>query len=331
METKDRLLKRRDFLKITGAVGLGNLLSRPVLTFGQTKIRLSIATGGTGGVYYPYGGGMAAVLSKHLPGVEATAEVTAASVDNCKLVAAQKADMGFVMADVAYDAFTGTGKFKDKLPIRNLAVLYSNFMHIVTLEGKGINTVADLKGKKISTGAPGSGTEVKALRVLEAYGINPDKDVTRDRLGATESAGALKDRKLDAYFWDGGLPTASVLDLAATPGIKIKLIGHEDGVARMIAKYGPVYFKGRIPKNVYPGITVDTPVAAVANILICHEKMDPNLAYQILKTFFAYKPELVAVHQEAKHLTLEDAVEGSPIPFHSGAIKFYKEKGLKVS
>ena len=330
MAEKGRFLNRRDFLKISGAVGLGSLMVSPSLIMAQTKVRLSIVTGGTGGVYYPYGGGMAAVLSKHLPGVEATAEVTAASVDNCKLVAAQKADLGFVMGDTGHDAYVGAGKFKEKLPLRNLAVLYSNFMHVVALDGKGINTIADLKGKKISTGAPGSGTEIKALRVLEAYGINPDKDITRDRLGATESAGALKDRKIDAYFWDGGLPTASILDLAATPGIKIKLIGHDDGVGRMIAKYGPVYFKGKIPKNTYPGISVDTPVAAVANILICHEKMDPGLAYNILKTFFAHKPELVAVHQEAKNFTLEEAVDGSPIPFHPGAIKFFKEKGQKI-
>jgi TRAP transporter TAXI family solute receptor len=323
-------LTRRNFLRMTGAAGLGTLVLTPLGVGAQTKIRLSIATGGTGGVYYPYGGGMAAVLSKHLPGVEATAEVTAASVDNCKLVAAQKADLGFVMGDTAHDALVGAGKFKEKLPLRNLAVLYSNFMQIVTLEGKGINTVADLKGKKVSTGAPGSGTEVKGLRVLEAYGINPDKDLTRDRLGASESAAALKDRKLDAYIWDGGLPTASILDLAATPGIKIKLLGQEDAVPKMVAKYGPVYFKGKIPKNTYPGVAVDTPVAAVANVLICHEKMDPTLAYNILKTFFAFKPELVAVHKEATHLTIEDAVEGSPIPFHPGAIKFFKEKGAKI-
>ena len=159
---------------------MGTLVLTPSWSSGQTKIRLSIATGGTGGVYYPYGGGMAAVLSKHLPGVEATAEVTAASVDNCKLVAAQKADLAFVMGDTAHDAFAGGGKFKEKLPIRNLAVLYSNFMQIVTLDGKGINSVADLKGKKVSTGAPGSGTEVKGVRVLEAFGINSDKDITRD-------------------------------------------------------------------------------------------------------------------------------------------------------
>lgn len=330
MEKNDRFLNRRDFLKISGLVGIGSLVVSPSLSIAQTKVRLSIATGGTGGVYYPMGGGMAAVLSKHLTGVEATAEVTAASVDNCKLVGAQKTDLGFVMGDVGYDAFMGTGKFKGKLPIRNLAVLYSNYMHVVALDGKGINTIADLKGKKISTGAPGSGTEVKGLRVLEAYGINPDKDITRDRLGATESAGALKDNKIDAYFWDGGLPTASILDVAATPGIKIKLLGHEEGVAKMVAKYGPVYFKGNIPKNTYPGITTDTHVAAVANILICHEKLDPSLAYNILKTFFAHKPELVAVHKEANHLTLEGAVHGSPIPFHPGAIKFFKEKGAKL-
>ena len=323
-------MNRRHFLKLTGALGLGSVLLSPSRSFAQVKTRLSIATGGTGGVYYPYGGAMAAVISKHLTGVEATAEVTAASVDNCKLVAAQKADLGFVMGDTAHDAYAGAGKFKEKLPLRNLAILYSNFMHVVVLDGKGINTVADLKGKKISTGAPGSGTEVKALRVLEAYGVNPDKDVTRDRLGASESAGALKDRKIDGYFWDGGLPTASILDLAATPGIKIKLLGQEDGIPKMIAKYGPVYFKGQIPKNIYPGIATDTPVAAVGNALICHEKMDPTLAYTLLKTLFTHKAELVAVHKEALHLTIEDAVDGSPIPFHPGAIKFFKEKGAKI-
>ena len=180
---QDGLNQTKFFKDYRGRSDLGSLVLTPSWAGAQTKIRLSIATGGTGGVYYPYGGGMAAVLSRHLPGVEATAEVTAASVDNCKLVAAQKADLGFVMGDSAHDAYAGTGKFKEKLPLRNLAILYSNFMHVVALDGKGINTVADLKGKKISTGAPGSGTEVKALRVLEAYGLNPDKDITRDRSG----------------------------------------------------------------------------------------------------------------------------------------------------
>jgi len=127
-----------------------------------------------------------------------------------------------------------------------LAVLYINNMHLVTLEGKGIDKPMDLKGKRVSTGAPGSGTEVKALRVLEAYGLDPDKDMKRDKLGASESAGALKDGKIDAYFWDGGLPTASVTDLGATPGVKMKLIAHADAVPKMTEKYGPLYFKGVI-------------------------------------------------------------------------------------
>lgn len=183
----------------------------------QKSVRLSIATGGTGGVYYPMGGGMASIISKYIPYAEATAEVTTASVDNCLLVGIGKADLALVMADTGLDAFQGKAKFKERIPLRTLAVLYPNNMHIVTVEGKGIEKVADLKGKRVSTGAPGSGTEVKALRILEAYGLNPEKDMKRDKLGASESAGALKDRKIDAYFWDGGLPTASVTDLGATP------------------------------------------------------------------------------------------------------------------
>ncbi|MGQ9645136.1 MAG: TAXI family TRAP transporter solute-binding subunit [Thermodesulfobacteriota bacterium] len=296
----------------------------------QKTVRLSIATGGTGGVYYPYGGAMANVISKYLLNVEVTAEVTTASVDNCKLIGVGKADLALIMSDVGVDAFNGKGKFTQKVPIRSLGVLYTNNMHIVTLEGTGIEKVTDLKGKRVSTGAPGSGTEVKAVRVLEAYGLDPDKDMKKDRLGATESASALKDRKIDAYFWDGGLPTASVTDLGATPGIKIKLIGHEDAVSKMISKYGNFYFKTTIPKGTYPGFEKDVVVAGVANLLICHEKMDEKLAHDVIKTLFDHKPELVAVVREAQNLRLETAVEGSPIPFHPGAIRYFTEKGLKI-
>jgi TRAP transporter TAXI family solute receptor len=296
----------------------------------QKTVRLSVATGGTGGVYYPLGGGMANVLSKYIPYAEATAEVTSASVDNCLLVAAGKADLALIMADVGWDAFQGKGKFKEKLPIRTAAVLYPNNMHIVTLEGKGIEKVSDLKGKRVSTGSPGSGTEVKALRVLEAYGLNPDKDMTRDKLGASESAGALKDRKIDAYFWDGGLPTASVTDLGATPGIKIKLIGHEDAIPKMREKYGPLYVKGMMPAKTYPGQDVDVPIAVVWNLLICNEKMKGDVAYDVVKTLFDHKPELVTVHKEARHLSLEPQAGGSPIPIHPGAVRYFTEKGLKI-
>ena len=297
----------------------------------QSKdVRLSIATGGTGGVYYPMGGGMANIISKYIPYAEATAEVTAASVDNCLLVGAKKSDMALIMADTGWDAFQGMSKFKEKLPIVTLAVLYINNMHLVTVEGKGIEKVTDLKGKRVSTGAPGSGTEVKCLRVIEAYGLNPDKDMTRDRLGASESAGALKDGKIDAYFWDGGLPTASVSDLGATPGVKLKLIAHGDAIPKMNEKYGPLYFKGVIPAKTYPGQNQDVSIARVSNLLICNKDMKEKVAYDIVKTLFDHKPELVAVHKMAEELTLEPQVDGSPLPFHPGAAKYFKEKGLNL-
>jgi hypothetical protein len=296
----------------------------------QKSVRLSIATGGTGGVYYPMGGGMANILSKNIPYMEATAEVTAASVDNCLLVGAGKADLAFIMADVGWDAFEGKGKFKAKVPLRTVAVLYPNNMHIVTIEGAGIEKVSDLKGKRVSTGAPGSGTEVKGLRVLEAFGLDPDKDMKRDKLGAAESAGALKDRKIDAYFWDGGIPTASITDLGATPGIKIKLINHGDAVVKMREKYGPLYVKGIVPAKSYPGEDKDVSIALVWNILVCNENMKDDQVYDVLKTLFEQQKELITVHKEAKNLVLESQADGSPIPFHPGAVRFFKEKGIKV-
>jgi TRAP transporter TAXI family solute receptor len=323
-------LTRRQFLGASMALGGMTLLGGSLAWAAQSNTSLSIATGGTGGVYYPYGGGIAAVISKYLPGTEATAEVTAASVDNCKLVGAGKADLAFSMADTAYDAYAGMGKFKSKLPLTTVAVLYTNYMHVVTLEGKGIKSVADMKGKTVSTGAPGSGTEVKALRVLEAYGIDPDKDIKRDRLGAAESGGALKDNKIDAYFWDGGLPTASIMDLAATPGTTMLLIDHGDALPKMVEKYGPVYFPKVIAKDSYMGQKMDIAVAGVGNILICNAKANPEIIYNVIKTMFEHQPELVSIHKEAQYLTLQDAVVGSPLPFHPGAIKFFAEKGVKI-
>ena len=297
----------------------------------QVKTRVSIATGGTGGVYYPLGGGFAALMSKYLPGVEATAEVTTASVDNMKLLHGNRVALALTLPDTAWDAYQGQMKgFNEKVGVRSIAALYSNYMHIVALDGSGIKTINDLRGKRVSTGAPGSGTEIKGLRVLEAYGITPKDLKSQDRLGVGESAGAMKDRKLDAFIWDGGLPTAAVLDLGATPGIKVHLIPHGDAVAKMVSKYGPLYFIGMIPKGTYGGMEADVPVAAVTNLLVVHERMEEPLAYQITKLLYEHTPELVAVHQAAKEITLKSGVVGSPIPFHPGALRYYKEKNIKV-
>ncbi len=297
----------------------------------QKTVRLSIATGGTGGSYYPMGGGMANIISKYIPYAEATAEVTSASIDNCLLVGKGKADMAFMNADTAWDAWQGKGRaFKEKIPLRTIAVWSPSTMHIVALEGKGIQRVSDLKGKRIATGAPGSNTEVMALRILGIYGLNPDKDVNRDRLSVSESAGALKDRKIDAFFWVGGLPTAAVTDLAATPGIKIKLLSHGDAVPKMREKFGPFYVVGMIPAKTYAGQEGEVSNCAVWNLVVCNENMKENIAYDVVKTLFDHKPELLASHSDVKYLTLESqAGGGSPIPFHPGAIRYYKEKGAK--
>ncbi len=228
-------ITRRQFLQ-TGAV-LGVAALGGDLAFAQTKTRLSIATGGTGGVYYPLGGAIANLISKYLPGVEATAEVTAAAVDNLKLVGAGKADFGYAYPDLAYDALMGQGLFKAKLPVMLLINLYISYLHLITLASSGIKSVADLKGKRVSTGAPGSGTEVVALRVIEAVGLNPDKDLRRDRLSVNESAGALKDGKMDAFWWVGGVPTAAVLDLAATPGVSIALVPNGPALPKIFEKH----------------------------------------------------------------------------------------------
>ena len=203
----------------------------------------SIATGGTGGVYYPMGGGLAAVLSKNIPGMAATAEVTGGSVDNLKLIGTGKPYMAFTMSDAAKDAQDGLGKFANsKVDLRTLLVLYPNRMHVVTVDSTGIKTMKDLKGKRVSTGSPGSATELMAFRLMEAAGIDKDKDVKRERLGVAESVNAIKDRKIDAFFWVGGLPTAAVTDLANTPGTKIVMIDNADEVAAMNKKYGNLYF-----------------------------------------------------------------------------------------
>jgi TRAP transporter TAXI family solute receptor len=299
-------------------------------TAAQTN-RISITTGGTGGVYYPLGGGMANVLSKFVPGMTATAEVTGGSVDNLKLIGAGKSEVGFVMADAAWEAANGTEKFKDnKVNARALMVLYPNKMHVVTVDGTGINKMSDLKGKRVSTGSPGSGVEVMALRVLEAMGLDPKKDIKQERLGAAESVNAIKDRKIDAFFWVGGVPTAALTDLAATPGTKMKLIDHGEYAEAMNKKYGPLYVKGTIPAGSYGGQDKPSENLDVWNILVTNDKMSDQMAYNIVKTLYEKKPELIAVHAEAKNIELKNQASGSPVPFHPGAKKYFEERGIKV-
>jgi TRAP transporter TAXI family solute receptor len=259
--------------------------------------------------------------------------VTAGSIANLQLIGGGKSEVGFTMADAAWDAYNGLDKFKDKkVPLRTLVVFYPNRMHVATVDGKGIEKMADLKGKRVATGAPASGTEVMSMRLLEAYGLDPNKDVVRERLSLAESVNALKDGKVDALMWVGGVPTAGITDLAATPGKKIKLIDHGDGAEAMRKKYGPLYVKNKILANAYAGEARDTTNVDVWNLLVVAESADENLVYQITKTIFEKKDELVKTHKDASFLALDNQLTGgSPIPFHPGALRYFKEKGLKVN
>jgi TRAP transporter TAXI family solute receptor len=171
-----------------------------------------------------------------------------------------------------------------------------------------------------------------AFRILEAAGLDKDKDVKRERLGVAESVNAIKDNKIDAFFWVGGLPTAAVTDLANTPGTKIRMIDHTEVVAKMNQKYGPLYVEDAIPKATYKGMEADNKQATVMNLLVAHANMDEKSAYNIVKTIFDRKADLVAVHKEAENFKLESQkTAASPIPFHPGAVKYFAEKGVKLN
>jgi TRAP transporter TAXI family solute receptor len=299
----------------------------PSATPNFAGLSVNIVTGGQGGVYIIYGAGLADLLTKQLK-VNASAESTAASVANMQLIRDGKAQLAFTLADTAYDAVQGRTTAFDgkKADAKALAVLYSNYTHVIAKDGAGIKTVADLKGKRVSVGAANSGTEVIANRILEAYGIDPNKDFSsRERLGVADSANRLRDGGLDAFFWSGGLPTSQITDLVNTT--KIVFVEHTDAIKKMSDKYGPFYFNLTLPKNTYKN-DADILVAGVANLLVAPSSLDPALAKAILQTMFENKTTLETVHAEARNLKLETATKGSPLDFHPGAIDFYKSKSV---
>jgi len=312
------------------------IVAAALLSFGafaQSKTNIFVASGPTTGVYYPLGGGLADVLTKYIPNLNATAGTTDGSMANLLLINQGKADIAFSMADASWDAYKGQQKFQDKpVNVRALMVLYPNRMHIVTVEGTGINKVSDLKGKRVSTGAPNSATQIMAYRVLEAYGIDPEKDIIRERLDPGKSSDAIKDKKLDAYFWVGGIPTPAVTDLGATPGLKLKLIDHADATEAMVKKYGPLYVKDVIPAKSYPGQDTPNQIATVWNVLVADAKLSDQLAYDIVKTIFEHKQDLIRVHAEAKSFEYKYQTNGAAvIPYHPGAKKYFAEKGVKLN
>ena len=272
--------------------------------------QLTIATGGTGGVYFPLGGGLADLISENIPGYSATAEETNASVDNMNLISSGDSDIAFVLGDTAADAVKGSGDFDTPIDACALAVLYANSTQLVASADSGITSVDDLKGKRVSLGSPGSGTEVIGLRILEAAGIDPDTDIQRGQLGVAETVDALKDGTIDAGFWSGGLPTGALVDYATTGSMV--LVPTSEYASAMQDKYGPYYIDSEIPAGTYEGQDEAVGVIDVPNVLVVNKSMDEGLQQQLTALLFEHKDDLVAVHPAASELDKETAGD---IPF----------------
>lgn len=288
---------------------------------------LTLASGSPGGVYYPLGGGMAVVIQKTTD-LRCAAESTGASVENCRLVGARESDMGMVMGSIAYKALEGQQPFEKKLPLVTLFQMYPAPEHIVTVSGKGIKSIKDLKGKKVSIDVPGSGCAVMAKAILEEYGFNLEKDLTIANLSQSESVQALKDGVVDAVFFNFAYPGAAVLDLAATRDIV--LVPVEPDMANKIVKKYPYYVKITIPAKTYPKADYDVLCLGDSNVMIANKQMEEGVAYKIVKAIFENvdkgKWALTNIHPIASQLTPKNAIN-SPIELHPGAIKYFKEVG----
>ncbi len=292
------------------------------------QTQLSVATGGTGGVYYPMGGGLAEVINNHVEGYSATAEVTGASVENMGLIATGDADLAIGLADTVQQAQTGTGRFDGQQleMIRGLASMYANMVQIVTLADSGIESLDDLKGKRVSVGAPGSGTEVNAEAILSANGITYD-DIDEQRLNFNETADALANGDIDAGFWSVGAPTSSILNLATTNSIRMIELTDEQIAAARAAD--PIFAQTTLAAGIYDGVG-DTKVLGVPNVLVVSSEMSDDLAYAITKAMFDNIADLRAVHPAANQTTVEFTLAATPIPLHPGAIRYYEEVGASI-
>jgi len=301
------------------------LISSPALA--RTEF-ISIGTGGTGGIYYPYGGGVAEIWNKHAKGVRAVAEVTGASVENVKLAHKGETVIGEVMGDVAVDGFKGLTKFKGKkYDILSMAIMYPNLLQIVTLKKYGITNIEQIKGKKISSGSPGSGTNFMAEAVFEALGI-PLDSYKDSRLSFTESANALRDGTIEVGVWSVGPGTSSILDLATTHDIHIINFTPEQQKKILAARkeYSAVDLAG----GVYRGVDKAVPTIGVWNVMICQTGLSTDLVYKLVKALYEHQDYLLKIHPSASYTTPENAVKYSPIPLHPGTIKYLKEKGISV-
>ncbi|MHB1666956.1 MAG: TAXI family TRAP transporter solute-binding subunit [Thiomonas sp.] len=288
---------------------------------------ITIATGGTSGVYYPLGVALSQIDAKAIPSAKTTVQATKGSVENLNLIEAGRAEVGFSLGDSLSDAWKGDAEAGFKAPLkklRTMAAIYPNYVQIVASADSGIKTLADLKGKRIAVGAPKSGTELNARAILKAAGLSYADFAKVEYLPFGESVELMKNRQLDATLQSAGLGVSSLRDLAATQKIVVVAIP-----AEVVAKVGDAaYQPGMIPANTYEGQATEVPTAAIRNFLVTREGLSDEMVYQMTKAMFTHLPELVAAHAAAKAINLQMAAKGSPVPLHPGAEKYYREVGV---
>jgi len=289
---------------------------------------IGIGTGGTGGIYYPYGGGVAEIWTKYVDGVKAVAEVTGASVENVKLAHKGETVIGEVMGNVAKAGLEGGGKFKGKKhDISAMAIMYPNLLQVVTLKKSGITNIEQIKGKKISSGSPGSGTNFMSEAVFKALGI-PLDSYKDSRLSFTESANALRDGTIDVGFWSVGPGTSSILDLATTHDIHI--ISFTPAQVEKILASNETYSSVELGGGIYRGVDQPIPTIGVWNVMICQASLDADLVVKLVDALYAHNDYLKKIHPSAAYTTPENAVKYSPIPLHPGTVKYLQDKGISI-
>ncbi|GAA4697789.1 TAXI family TRAP transporter solute-binding subunit [Phytohabitans rumicis] len=284
-----------------------------------TDTRIGIATGNATGVYFALGNAYAEQIGAATSGkVKATAAETGASVQNIQQLVAGTYTVAFSLADTAADAVRGTGSFDGKQqPVRALSRIYTNYTQVIVRTGAGINTVADMKGKRVSTGSPKSGTEVIANRLLQAAGLDPAKDVSAQRLDLPKTVDGMKDGTIDAMFWSGGLPTPGVTDLFTTAKGKVAFIDITPLLPEL-QKINPVYEEGAVPAATY-GTSADVKTIVVPNLLLVKDDLDANLACVLTKALFDRKTQLEQANAAAKAISLDIARKTEPVQLHRGA------------
>lgn len=286
---------------------------------------LNIATGGTAGTYYPLGGALAELLNQNIKDMNASAQSTGASVANVNMLKDGSVDIAFIQNDIAYYAVEGKEMFKDNkvANLRGLAALYPETIQFVTTSDKGINSIMDLKGKKVAVGASGSGAEANARQILESCGITYD-DIDEQYLSFGEASDALKDGNVDVGVVVAGFPTAAIQDLAANRSAKI--IPLDDAIADNLIKKYPYYTKMVIPAGTYPGQDADVNTVAVKCVIVGTDKIDDTLGGEIVRSIYEHLDRMKAAHAVGKYITKDTALEGMSIPMNAGAEKYLKQK-----